>query len=64
MNFVIRTQRVIEIAPIITRLEIRLNVLVTPELKNLNGYHNERAMPEYISKETRLSIILMLRKLP
>jgi hypothetical protein len=46
MNFVIRTQRVIVIAPIITRLEIRFSVLVIPELKNLNGYHKESAMPE------------------
>jgi hypothetical protein len=46
MNFVIRIQRVIESAPLATRLEIRTVVLVSPELKNLNGYHNERPIPE------------------
>jgi hypothetical protein len=46
MNFVIRTQRVIESAPLAIRLEIRTIVLVSPELKNLNGNHNERPIPE------------------
>jgi hypothetical protein len=46
MNFVIRIQRMIESAPLATRLEIRTVVLVFPELKNLNGYHNERPIPE------------------
>jgi hypothetical protein len=46
MNFVIRTHSVIESAPLATRFEIRTAVLVSPELKNLNGYHNERPIPE------------------
>jgi hypothetical protein len=33
-------------APLATRLEIRVVVRVSPELKNLKGYHNERAIPE------------------
>jgi hypothetical protein len=55
---------VIESAPLATRLEIRTIVLVSPELKNLNGYHNDKPIPEYISKETRLSTMLISINLP
>jgi hypothetical protein len=46
MNLVIRTHRVIEIAPLNTIFVIRAVVLISPELKNLNGYHNARPIPE------------------
>jgi hypothetical protein len=46
MRLVRMIQIPIVIAPVITRFEIRGTVFLPPELKNLNGYHNERANPE------------------
>jgi hypothetical protein len=46
MNFVINIHRVTQSAPLATRFEIKVVVRVSPELKNLNGYHKERAIPE------------------
>jgi hypothetical protein len=64
MNFVIRTHRVTDNAPLATRLEMRLILLVLPELKYLNGNHRERAIPEYMIREIRLSRMLICIKLP
>jgi hypothetical protein len=35
-----------ERAPLAIRFGIRTVIRGSPELKNLNGYHNERAIPE------------------
>jgi hypothetical protein len=64
INFVSRIHRLIEMAPLITRFDIREVALDSPELKNLNGYHSDSVMPENINIEMRLSIRLMFIKLP
>jgi hypothetical protein len=55
---------VIESAPLAIRFEMRAVVRISPELKNLNGNHNERPIPEKIIKEIRLSTRLISIKLP
>lgn len=53
-----------EIAPLRTKFEIRVVALVLPVLKKLKGYHKDRAIPEYINKEIKLSAGLNSKKLP
>jgi len=53
-----------EIAPLRTKFEIRVVALVLPVLKKFKGYHKERAIPEYIIKEIKLSAGLNSKKLP
>jgi hypothetical protein len=43
---------------------MRAVVRISPELKNLNGNHNERPIPEKIIKDIRLSTRLISIKLP
>jgi hypothetical protein len=45
-NLVISTHKLTEMAPLAIRFEIRAVSRVCPVLKNLKGYHNERAIPE------------------
>jgi hypothetical protein len=64
MNFVSKVQSVIEIAPLATRFDMRDVIFFVPVLKKEKGYHSDKAIPEYRIRERRLSMILILIKLP
>ncbi len=51
-------------APVITRFKARVRDFVSLLLKKLKGYHKDNAIPEYIRSDSRLSTILIFKKVP
>jgi hypothetical protein len=50
--------------PEIIRFVIRVKILIFPELKKLNGYQKNRAIPEKMISEKTLSKMPVLSKSP